>query len=116
MSFIEEIGQLGADVEDALLRFMGKEALYERMLKKYPKVAEETEVMKYLDSGDHETAEKNAHTLKGVAGNLSLDPLYKGYSEIVQLIRDGNTAEARALLEKTLEAERPIIECIKKYS
>lgn len=116
MSFIEEIGQLGADVEDALFRFMGNEALYERMLKKYPKVAEETAVMGHLASGDLETAEKNAHTLKGVAGNLSLDPLYKGYSEIVQLLRDGNAAEARALLEKTLEAERPIIECIKKYS
>lgn len=116
MSLIEELGSLGVNIEDALSRFMGNEALYERMLKKFPGVAEDSGVMKYLDSGDLETAAKNAHTLKGIVGNLSFDPLYEGYSEIVLLLRGGNAAEARALLEKTLETECRIVDCIKKYS
>lgn len=116
MSLIEEIGRLGADVEDALNRFMGNAALYERMLKKYPDVAEKSSVMPFIDSGDLETAAAHAHTLKGVVGNLSLNVLYEGYSRIVLLLREGKADEARELLEKTLESERPIIETIKKYS
>lgn len=116
MPLIDDIGQLGANIEDALERFMNNAALYERMLKKLPDVLEKSQVKPYFNLGDYETAEKNAHTLKGVAGNLSLDPLYEGYSGIVSLLREKKITEAGELLEKTLESERPIIECIRKYS
>ncbi len=116
MSLIDEIGQLGANIGDAMRRFMDNTALYERMLKTLPEVAQRFPVKPYFDSEDYETAINNAHTLKGVVGNLSLDTLYIGYSGIVSLLRDGKIAEARATMEKTLEDERRIIECIRKYS
>lgn len=115
MSLIEEAGKLGVNVEDALGRFMNNVSLYERMLKKLPSVLESSPVMPCFESGDLEAALGNAHTIKGVVGNLSIDPLYEGYSGIVSLLREGKNDEARALLEKTLEFERPIVECIKGH-
>ena len=115
MSLIEELSELGANIEEAKARFMDNTALYERMLKRLPDVTEKAQVKAAFDSGDYEAAEKSAHSLKGVVGNLALDALYEGYSRIVELLREGKPAEAAELLEKTLEKERPIVECIKKY-
>lgn len=116
MSLIDDVAKLGVNVEDGLERFMNNASLYERMLKKLPSVLEMSRVMPCLESGDYETAFSNAHTIKGVAGNLSVEPLFKGYSGITSLLREGKNDEAKLLLEKTLELERPIVECIKKYS
>lgn len=115
MSMIEELEQLGANVEEAMGRFMDNAELYERMLKRLPDAVEKAQVKSAFGAMDLEAAEKGAHSLKGVVGNLSLDALYEGYSKIVELLREGKPAEAAELYEKTLEIERPIIECIKKY-
>lgn len=115
MGLIEDIALVGADTEDALTRFMDNSALYERMLKKLPKVVEETPVMPYVESGDLDTALSNAHTLKGVVGNLSLMPLYNNYTEMVNLIRDEKMDAAKALLAKTIKIQEDFLDCIKKY-
>lgn len=115
MSLIEEIEKLGANLEDAMDRLMNNKELYERMLKRLPDATEKARVKAAFDAKDYDAAEKGAHALKGVAGNLSLEKLYKGYTKIVDLLREGKPDEAEALFEKTLEQERPIVECIKKY-
>ena len=115
MGLIEELKSLGADTDDALVRFMDNSALYERMLKKLPKVVEDTPVMPYVESGDLDTAMSNAHTIKGVVGNLSITPLYNNYTEMVNLFRDDKPDKAKALLTETLEIQRDFMECIKKY-
>ena len=115
MSLIEELGQLGANVEEALGRFMDNTEFYERMLKRLPDAVEKAKVKAAFDSGDYEAAEKGAHAIKGVVGNLALDALFNNYSRIVEQLREGKTSEAAELYEKTLELERPVVECIKKY-
>lgn len=115
MGLIEELKSLGADTDDALVRFMDNSALYERMLKKLPKVVEDAPVMPYVESGDLDTALSNAHTLKGVVGNLSLTPLYNNYTEMVNLFRDDKPEKAKELLAKTIEIQRDFMDCIKKY-
>ena len=115
MGLIEDIALLGADTNDGLTRCMDKPELYERMLKKLPKVVEESPVMPYIDSGDIDTAISNAHTLKGVVGNLSLVPLYNNYAEIVNLLHDAFTERAVELLVETLKIQQRFLDCIKKY-
>lgn len=115
MGLIEDIALLGADTEDGLARCMGKPDLYERMLKKLPKVVEEAPVMPYVESGDLDTALSNAHTLKGVVGNLSLMSLYNNYTEIVNLFRDSKPEKATELLAETLKIQQSFVDCIKKY-
>ena len=58
---------------------------------------------------------EKVHTIKGTAGNLSITPLYKGYSEALELLRAGQPKEAKERLEKVLAVQEEIVLCIKKH-
>ncbi len=88
MGLIEDVALLGADTNDGMTRCMGKPELYERMLKKLPKVVEEAPVMPYVQSGD---------------------------TEIVNLFRDAKPEKATELLAETLKIQQSFLDCIKKY-
>lgn len=113
MDMMSELAALGTDIEDALKRFMGNSALYMRMLKKLPDNIERLGIREYIISGDLDTALSNAHTLKGVYGNMSVTPLYKAYTEIVALLRENKPTEALAALEKVLSVQERLVEIIK---
>ena len=82
---LDKIQLLGADLEDAMRRFQGNEALYKRLLLKFPDQAAKENYDKALE---------NVHTMKGLAANLSLSNLYDAYSEVVDLLRSGKYTEA----------------------
>ena len=113
LSMLESLKLLQVDVQDGLNRFASNEKLYEKMLRKFPEAAESMEVMPFLESGDYETAVHNAHTLKGVTGNLSLTPLYGAYTDIVFELRKSNPKKAQELLADILPLQRKIIGCIR---
>lgn len=115
MGMIEELRALGANTAEALQRFMGNSALYEKMLKKLPKVVEDSPVLPLVRARDYEAATSNAHALKGVTGNLSLDPLYEKYTLMVDLFRAGKNDEAAALLDETLIIQKSFLDVIGKY-
>lgn len=115
MSFMEELKQLGVNVDEALERFMNNTSLYERMLGKLIDAVNSTEVMPAFEAQDLETALTNAHTLKGVMGNLSITPLYNAYSDIVRLLRENKPEQARKVLEEALPVQEKIIACIERY-
>lgn len=114
MAMIDELNALGVNTDEALQRFSGNSALYERMIGKFPAAANDLEVLKFLDEGDYATALSNAHTLKGVTGNLSLTPLYKGYTEIVNLLRANDPQKAKETLLTVIPVQADIIACIEK--
>jgi len=62
----------GLDCEAGLRRTLGKRPLYFNMLRKFIKgqATACNEVVAALDAGDYDTAERIAHTTKGVAGNI----------------------------------------------
>lgn len=110
---IAELESQGCNMQEALARFMGKKALLEKMMVKLPASIEPLEVLSFIDSGNIEQATANAHTIKGVTGNLSVTPLYTAYTEIVNLLRAGKSAEAKELLLKTLPVQEKLLEIIK---
>ena len=116
MSLIDDIGTLGADIEDAMERFMGKTELYERMLKKLPGVLKDTPVMEYIESEDYDTALSNAHSIKGIVGNLSLAPLHNGYTTIVECFREDRFEQAKSTLVEILKIQQDFVDCINKYT
>lgn len=113
-SLFDELKGLGVDVDEGLQRFMNNSSLYERMLGKFTDNATRLNVMQCFEEGDLENALTTAHTLKGVTGNLSITPLYKGYSEIVALLRANKPDEARKILEDLLPVQKKIIDCLNK--
>ena len=115
MSLLTELEGLGADVQDGMNRFMNNVALYEKMLKKFPAAAEKLPVHSCFAAGDLETALANAHTLKGMTGNLSLTPLFRAYTNIVSLLRESRPQEAQTILESIIPVQERMVACITAY-
>ncbi len=114
MDLINELEALGIDTQDALKRFSGNSSLYQRMVGKFPASAADLEVASFIENGDLATAVSNAHTLKGVTGNLSITPLYTAYTEIVNLLRANEPEKALKILKDTIPVQEAIIACIEK--
>ncbi|WP_163470297.1 Hpt domain-containing protein [Fusobacterium sp. IOR10] len=90
MSILKELNNNGCDVKGALDRVLGDEELYIICLKKF--VADEgfENLGKFIEEKDIEKAFNESHTLKGVAGNLGLTPLYDLLVIIVEKLRNNS--------------------------
>ncbi len=116
MDLLSELEALGVDTQDALKRFSGNSSLFIRMIGKFPASTEDLEVLSFMKEGDYATAVSNAHTLKGITGNLSITPLYNAYTEIVNCLRANEPDKALNVLEDILPVQEKIINCIKENS
>lgn len=116
MDLITELEALGVNAKEAIERLNNNQAFYIKMLGKFTGEVGNHEVMSYLESGDLEKAVTNAHTLKGLTGNLSLTPLYKAYTDIVALLRANDPAKAKQILSDVLPIQSDIVACIEKYN
>ncbi len=112
----DELKQLGVDIEDGIFRFMNNEDLYRQMLIAFAKMVREAQVTAEFDDNACDKEIEKIHALKGAAGNLSVKPLYSGYTKIVRLLREGNVAEAKAAITGILPAQDQITQCIEKHS
>lgn len=91
----EKLTEAGADVDQALERFLGNEALYKKYALKFSEDANYEALSTALECGDTQKAFASAHTLKGVCGNLSFISLYDAAAKLVEPLRQGNLEEAR---------------------
>lgn len=99
-AFKNELKEAGADVETTVRRFMGNEAMYEKFLKKLLDNPNFDNLNVNMEAKNYEEAYKDAHTLKGVAANLGLDPVQKTTSDLVEELRgkkNEEVDEARAV-------------------
>ena len=115
MSLLTDLQAFDVDIQDGLKRFVNNAALFERMLKKFPAASADLPVLPHFESGDLNAALANAHTLKGMTGNLSLTPLFNAYTDIVALLRESKPDQAKALLVSILPTQEKIVACIKNY-
>ena len=75
------------DYEDGIKRVMNNEKLYVKLLAKFRADTNFDELEAALAAGDMEKAQPLAHTIKGVAANLSLAELYKQILELETQIK-----------------------------
>lgn len=115
MELFDELRTLGVDIEDGLKRLNNNEALYKRLMGTFVKTLKEHYVPVDFDASNCADAIEHTHAIKGTSGNLSITPLYKAYTDIVDLLRAGKPEEARALLEKVMPVQEEIVKCIEKY-
>ena len=85
----------GLDVDLGLKRFMGKKAFYLEMLKKYAEKQMEVpdQIRRTLAANDLGTAERLAHTIKGVSGNIGASGVQALAAELEHSIKHNETAE-----------------------
>lgn len=90
-NFKAALEEMGMDVDNTVKRFMGNEALYLKFLNKYQTDQSVASIQQYISEQNAEEAFKSAHTLKGVAANLGLDPIAQCASDIVEIFRGKTT-------------------------
>jgi two-component system, sensor histidine kinase and response regulator len=82
----------GIDIESALQRLAGNRKLFVSLLKGFHRDFKKSpdEIRQALKGGDLEVAERMAHTVKGVAGNLSADELRSTAAVLEERIKNCN--------------------------
>ncbi len=90
-------------------RFGGNAELYERLALKFLDDAHFAALEQALAGGDVDTAVREAHTLKGVAGNLSFAALYEAASKVNAALREGDLAGATALMDPVRSAHAAVV-------
>ncbi len=110
----------GIDIKTGIKRLDGNQELYLQLLLNYPiKYAIHVEdIRKAIESDDIGTAERLAHTLKGVAANLSFDKVYDVARNLEQALVNQAGEEIDGLLnaladelEKVLLSIRQLQKC-----
>jgi signal transduction histidine kinase/DNA-binding response OmpR family regulator/HPt (histidine-containing phosphotransfer) domain-containing protein/CHASE3 domain sensor protein len=80
----------GLDAQDGLARVGGNRKLYLKLLRQFATQQADApeQIARQLRAGDDATAERTAHTLKGVAGNLGAKPVQTAAAELEKSIRE----------------------------
>ena len=93
----------GLDTGLGLKRVMGKQAFYRDMLRKYIDNQGEApvQIRQSLDAGDFATAERQAHTAKGVSGNIGATQVQALAATLEKAIREKMPRET---IDEALEA------------
>ena len=105
------LAEAGIDVDDALARLMQNEGLL-RLLSAFLQDGNFARLQEALAKGDVSGAFTAAHTLKGVAGNLSLRDLFARVSEVVECLRSGDLGAAAEKMPAVEAAYRAVVVAI----
>lgn len=85
------------NITESLARFSNFEPMYVKYLKRFVDEPTYAALQESIAAHDLKGIETNAHTLKGVAGNLGLTALFNDFNDIVQAVRKGDEAKAYEL-------------------
>jgi len=102
----------GVDVPDGLRRLAGNRRLYRNLIEQFAKKQGEAarQITTALERGDRQLAERVAHTVKGVAGNLGIKQIQTGAERLERAIREDDVtvqaslAEFQSLMSRQVEA------------
>lgn len=103
----------GIDVDEALERFMGNEALMTKFLLRFPEDPNFPQLKQALAGGDGARAFEAAHALKGVVGNLSMKKLFQSMSVLVEDLRAQDLAAAAGRMPELEAQYNQMVEALK---
>jgi CheY-like chemotaxis protein len=100
----------GVDTADGLARVAGNRRLYRSLLQQFASEqgAAGTEIAESLGRGDRETAERTAHTVKGVAGNLGMKGLHAAAEALERTLHQSDPKARAALAEFSSALDRQV--------
>lgn len=102
MLTMDGLRQFGADVDSGLARCLNNEAFYLKLVEKAAGDAVFGKLSDAIGAKDLDAAFEAAHSLKGVAGNLSLTPIYDPVVEITEHLRSRVDMDYTELLSRIL--------------
>jgi two-component system sensor histidine kinase/response regulator len=89
----------GVKIAEGLNRVAGNKKLYRDLLSQFAtkQVDAAAQIAEALNGGDRKIAERIAHTVKGVAGNLGITEVYVAAQDLERVIRESPTSTAITL-------------------
>jgi PAS domain S-box-containing protein len=104
----------GVDLEGGLKRVVGNKRLYRDLLLQFASKQADApaQISAALESGDRKLAERIAHTVKGVAGNIGLGQVFVAAEKLEKAIRHGDEVDA-ALFEEFAEVVSHQVQAIR---
>lgn len=106
--------QAGIYYVEGVERFSGYAAMYEKYLKLFPTDPTFAALKQAMADENYDLAFRNAHTLKGLAGNISLHTLAALDSELVEALRaEKDIPQAKRLLPQVEQAYHTTVQAIR---
>ena len=104
----EKLKAYGVDYENAVKRFAGNEALYERFLKKLTEDNHLAIGEQAMKEERYEDVLEAVHALKGVAGTLGMTELFQAASVVVASIRKNEISHLQEQMAKVQNLKKPV--------
>ena len=111
MLTIEKLKNYGANVEEGVLRCAKNEALYIRLVGTIPSNNSFNNLYEAIKRNDLAEAFSNAHGLKGILANLSLDPLLAPVIIITEHLRNKDMIDYSTIINN-IEQKRKELEAL----
>ncbi|MBD5556685.1 MAG: Hpt domain-containing protein [Roseburia sp.] len=86
-NFRRQMEENGADVDTTIKRFLGNEAMYMKFIMKFLDDKNMAHINEGIQNHDYKAVFEGAHSLKGVAANLGLNPVCDLASQLTELLR-----------------------------
>ncbi|MDO5786397.1 MAG: Hpt domain-containing protein [Phascolarctobacterium sp.] len=102
----------GVNVNEALVRVGNDKALYEELLERFKVDERYGRLLAAMAAEDQEEAFQMGHALKGTAGNLGFTRFFDALVPLVESLRTGDLALAKASLPAVEEAYKALVEAI----
>lgn len=114
MTLTECYNRLHGDYDSAVSRMMN-ERLVQKFLLKFPSDDSMDLLRTSVANGNRDEAFRAAHTLKGVAANLSFSELFSVASELTEQLRNNSEQPDSALVARVEECYKTVIDAIEAY-
>ena len=108
MLTVEVLRNYGANVDEAMKRCMNNEAFYIRLVTKALQDPSFEQLKDAVEAGNLDRGFELAHALKGVTGNLALDPLYDPICEMTELLRSRTETDYNGYLSTIMEKKNEL--------
>lgn len=112
MTIDEALVALKINREETLARFSDNLELLTYFIRKFPTDETYPALLKSMEAKDWPKIETDAHTLKGLSGNLGFSELYKLSTALVQAVREKKYDVAEKLEPELINSCNEIIKII----
>ncbi len=99
---LEKLMHWGIDLKGVRARFLNDDALYVDCLQEFSQDTAFEALESAVQDEGYAEAFEHAHTLKGVAGNLGLIPLYDALSDLTECLRAQNYGGIESVYQQML--------------
>lgn len=104
LDVVKRLNELGCDTEKALERCVHDASLYVKLLRIFAGDTNFAKLGEGIESKNLKLSFGCAHTIKGVAANLGIQPILNIVGPMVETLRDGSFENAAEAYEKLMDA------------